>query len=86
MRGVGVPLGGKVSLTDETSGSTYRIRFVGLPRSGAGQAQTLAFTPAVDAESSPRLQLIAVEGHSIFYAIQTRDTLLIEELACSTPL
>lgn len=57
-------------------------RFVGLPKSGAAEPRTLAVTPAFDLDFNPRTQLLAVVGNSLFYAFQTPDNQVIEEVEC----
>jgi hypothetical protein len=73
-----------VFLEQRYTATMLHSRFVGLPKSGAGEARTLATTPVFESDPNPRVQLIALEGNSLFYAYQTRDSQVVEEVACPT--
>ena len=81
---VGTLLGLLVFLEEEYTAATVQSRFIGLPKSGAGEARTLAVTPVVDFDGGSRLQLIAAQANSLFYGYQAGGRQVIEELACST--
>ena len=81
---VGTLKGMLVFLEQRSTATTKQSRFVGLPESGAGEARTLATTPVFESYPDPRVQLIALEGNSLFYAYETGDSQVIEEVACPT--
>jgi hypothetical protein len=75
-----------VFLEGDYVGTSARTRFVGLPKSAAGEPRTLAVTPPSENSFNPRVQLIAVERNSLFYGFQTGDKQVIEEVECPASL
>jgi hypothetical protein len=80
---VGTFAGMFVFLKGEYVGTTLHSHFVGLSKSGPAEPRTLAAIPAADRDFNPRVQLIALEGNSLFYGFQTPDSQVIEEVKCS---
>lgn len=68
---------------DEYTATTAQTHFLGLPKEGAAEAQTLFVAPALDRELYVVTQVIGTEGDSIFYTYQTAKSQIIEEVACS---
>ncbi len=79
---VGTLAGTLVFSRDEWTETSHQVRFLGLPKSGTGEPRTLAVTPATAIELYTDVQLIFAQGKSLIYGFPTRDSQVIEEVAC----
>lgn len=68
---------------EEYQASTIQTRFIGLPKEGAAEPQTLFVGPALDRDLYVKAFVIATEGDSIFYSYQTATSQIVEEVVCS---
>jgi hypothetical protein len=67
---------------DEYVSNTVQTRFLGLPKEGAAEPQTLFVAPALDRDLNIKAEVIGTEGDSIFYGYQTETSQIIEEVVC----
>lgn len=83
---VGAFPGTLVFLVSEQTANGTRASFVGLAKSGAGEARKLGVIPPLGTVGGYGFELIALEGRSIFYGMRSGGTQVIGELSCSSAL